>query len=163
MDKETGSLSLTDIEAGLERLMPRGLTDSAREDLESVVEDLASASAVAPFWRKSQVWQSAAAAVLITAVGVSIYVKRGQSTMDVPMLVQVEPSEEDSGIAIREQMTWIDSGADLGVQAVNDAGDVSRGWGYAGVEEERILHIKSGYTVILQRDFAAEVYSASTL
>ena len=163
MDRETGSLSLSEIEAGLERLMPRGLTDSAREDLESVVDELAAEASVIPFWRRATVWQSAAAVLLTAALGGALFVKQSQPAGNLPVLAQLEPLVEDSGIAVLEKMSWIEGGADFGVQAINDEGEVSQVWGYNGVEEERVMHVKSGYEVILQRPFEAELYDISSL
>ncbi|MGJ8724281.1 MAG: hypothetical protein ACSHYB_06975 [Roseibacillus sp.] len=162
MDRDAGSLSLDDIEAGLERLMPRGLTDTAREDLESVVDELASDSKVISFWKRPFVWQSAAA-ILITTLGGALVAKKVPPALNAPAMVPLAVLEVVPGIEILEQMTWIEGGTDLGVQAINDAGDVSRGWSYVGVEEERILHEGSGYEVILQREFEAELYASSSL
>ena len=162
MDKDTGAVSLAEIEAGLERLMPRGLTDSARKDLESVVDDLAAEAEVTPVWKRTPVWQSAAAAVLLAALGGVFFVSQNEVGGGTPALAQLEPTGNDSGIAVLGQTSWIEGGADLGVQTINDEGDVSQGWGYVGVEEERVLHVKSGYEVILQRPFEAELYSASS-
>ena len=163
MDKETGSLNLGEIEAGLERLMPRGLTDSHREHLESVVDGLAAGASVKPFWGRPKVWQSAAAALLVGALGVALFVNQNSAPNSSLALVQEGPSGENSGIQVLEQVSWIESGSELGVEAFNDEGDISRGYGYAGVEEERILHVSSGYEVILQREFETELYSTSSL
>ena len=163
MDKEIGLTSLADIEAGLERLMPRGLTDSAREDLEGVVDDLAAGASIIPIWKRTRVWQSAAAALLIVGVGSALVMRQSPLAEGIPALAQLASSEVDSGIAVLEQVSWIEGGADLGVQSINEEGDVSQGWSYVGVEEESVLHVSSGYKVILQREFGAELYSPSSL
>lgn len=154
--------SLRDIEAGLERLMPRGLSDDARLELEAVVDNLsASADPVISIWRKPVLWSSAAAAILALTVG-SLLIQKGIEDPVVAAVAQ-ESVERPAGIAVLEQKTWIDSGADLGIQSVNEFGETRRGWTYTGVEEERVLHEDSGYEVILQREFEAELYAASSL
>lgn len=152
--------SLADIEAGLERLMPRGLGEETRGELEAMVDDFASkAEGVRG---RSLVWQSLAAALCLAAVGGGIFAVQ-QGDVNSPRLAQLELSGQGAGLEILEQLTWIDGGADLGVRTVSQEGDLSQGWGYSGVEEERLLHSGSGYEVILQRNFEAELYATSSL
>ncbi len=155
-------VGLSEIEASLERLMPRGLGEETRVELELVVDDLVEqAQGFGPRAALSN-WQSWAAVLAVTALGVGFYVQRDVLSQ-APSLAQAEATFSDHGIEVLEQMTWIESGADLGVQALNQEGDVSRKWSYTGVEEERLLHEDSGYEVILQRGFEAELYAASSL
>lgn len=165
MGRDAGQVSLSDIEAGLERLMPRGLSDSAQEELELAVDDLAGGSLIIPVWKRSLGWPSAVAALVVIAFGGAYVVKQGiASPIDSRLaLVADEGAKQRSGIEVRGQTTWIESGVALGVQALDDSGDISRGWSYSGVEEERVFHENSGYEVILQRGFEAEFHSMSSL
>lgn len=167
MDKAGRNLTtIAEIEAGLDRLMPRGLGEEARGDLEATVDHLAQGTSTRGFWgglhSPNAVGQTIAAALVLAALGTGMWVlqKGAHSSREFASLATPELG---SGIEVLAQMTWIESGADLGVQSLGQDGDVSQGWSYTGVEEERILHEDSGYEVILQRDFEAELYAASSL
>ncbi|MDQ8191922.1 hypothetical protein [Roseibacillus persicicus] len=155
--------SLRDIEAGLERLMPRGLSEDSRVELESVIDEFClSAEPTVSFWRKPYLWTSAVAAVVLLGAG-GMFANKGPGQNAVAVLEASDAHFHSSGISVLEKRTWIDSGEDLGIQSLNEFGETRRGWSYSGVEEERVLHEDSGYEVILQREFDAELYAASSL
>lgn len=156
-------VSLGDIEAGLERLMPRGLTEDTRLELESVVEGLAEeveGGAGDSFWHGARFLQ-AAAAVLIAALGLGFFLHTENQVS--PVLASLDGASQEHGIELLEQRTWIESGSELGSRTIDEAEEVSQGWSYSGVEEERLLHGDSGYEVILQREFEAELFASSSL
>ena len=162
-DDFSNEVDLSEIEAGLERLMPRGLSDDTFQNLESVVEELveqAPVSTNSSTWSRRGLWQ-AAAAVALVGVGLS-FVFRQQQANDLG-LVEVDGIYFEEAIELLAQRTWIESGSDLGTQSVSQSEEVSQGWGYTGIEEERVRHADSGYEVILQREFDAELYSVSSL
>ena len=156
-------MSIEEIEAGLERLMPRGLTEDTRLELEGVVEDLAEGADNVrgeSFWRRPLAWQ-AAAAVLIAGVGVSLFLQT--ESQNLPDSGFVKTGIARDGFEVLGQRTWVEAGSGMGALTIDESEEVSQGWSYSGIQEERVLDADSGYEVILQRNFDADVFSASSL
>lgn len=160
MDREP--LGFSEIEAGLERLMPRGLGNETRDQLHGLIDDLAAESPGKPLRKKAAFWQAAAAAVVLVGLTGAIASWKGSPRAE-HALASLGASLDQPGLEVIEQKTWIDSGTDLGMLSHDETGEVSRGWSYSGVEEERLLHEDSGYEVILQRKFEAELHASSSL
>lgn len=156
------------IEAGLQRLMPRGLSEESQQDLEGVIDGLAGEVAL-NFRQRCQQWApphlgaSLAAAFLLslTAWGVFSVNSARQGADESRSLVSLDGGAS-SAISVLESRVWVDGGEDLGIRAVDEYGDAQRGWSYVGVEEERVLHEDSGYEVILQREFEGEHYASTS-
>lgn len=155
------------IEAGLQRLMPRGLSDESQQGLEEVIDGLAAQSRLTIGQRGRRLltpqFGPAMAAVLLLSVtvwGVFSFQASQEGTARGPSLAFLDARESESGaISVLESRVWLNGGEDLGIRAVDDYGDAQRGWSYVGVEEERVLHEDSGYEVILQREFEGEHYA----
>ena len=176
MDNENHSgsgMSLSEIEAGLERLMPRGLNDDTCHDLEAVVDDLAAEAcptsfalfgdAEAPRTNSSRIWQ-VAAALTVGALGLAWLSQSQDQTA--PGLVSVgtaAAAEVSFPIEILAETAWIETGSELGSNGLSQSEEVSQGWRYSGIKEERLRHESSGYEVILQCEFDAELYADSSL
>ena len=171
MGKSKSETSLEAIEAGLERLMPKGLNDVARIELEETVDNLAASTSTAPisrdkFWSKASFLKIAASLAVVSAVGAVYLSEKGikhPSVAVVPELNEVSSSDEIEPFQFVGHRTWIQSGRELEPQPVDQFEEVSRGWGYSGIEEERIHHVSSGYEVIVQRGFDAELHSMGSL
>ncbi len=168
MDKRGGEkVSLSEIEAGLERLMPRGLAEDARLEMEAVVVGLAAEAQVvnvvsADFrWPRRLFW-AAAAVMMISAFGVGFLLLGEKSAPS--LVLEKEEFSHEAGIQLVESRAWVERGSELDLQVVAENEEVSKGWSYSGVEEERLLHEDSGYEVLLQRSFETVLYaSASSL
>lgn len=154
--------SLKGIEAGLERLMPRGLGEQARVEMEVVIDDLVASALPVPIWKRLERWHSVAAALVLVALGGAFFAFQ-QNSQARPILASLAVSETGNGIEVLEQMSWIEGGADFGMQTFSDEGEIGRGMSYIGVEEERVHHENTGYEVILQREFEAGVFVSSSL
>ncbi|MBK1835084.1 hypothetical protein [Roseibacillus ishigakijimensis] len=165
------SMGIKEIEAGLERLMPRGLGNETLEDLEVLIDEMAeeapaSLSAGRPYrWSLSLGF---AAALLLSVGGMAWHfsAREGESRMRAAVSADGEALEAfapATGIELLAQQTWIESGSELGIQPLSETGEARRAWSYSGVEEERVLHQGTGYEVIIQREFDAELYAASSL
>ena len=154
-------VSLQEIEAGLERLMPRGLSEETRLNLESVVDGLASEAcpvARASSWVRPVFW--AAAAAFLVAAGTLLILENSEQTSFELAFAEAAASPR---VELLNHRTWIESGSELGARTFDEVEEVSQGWSYSGVEEERVLHQSSGYEVILQREFTADYFSTSSL
>lgn len=161
MDRSANQTSLQEIEAGLERLMPRGLGEEARVELEVVLDDLAAGTLPVPLWQRLERWYSVAAALVLMALGGGFFAFQQYSQAQ-PMLASLTASEAGNGIEVLERMTWVERGADFGMQALDEVGELGRGLSYIGVEEERVRHEDTGYEVILQRPFEAGIVVTSS-
>ncbi len=166
MDKHSSN-SLQEIEAGLQRLMPKGLSDLSRDELETVIDELASKSELKSAFPSRQNWLQVAAVITLGGVAVwsTMVLGNGRSNSSLVEAPALSGSLNvvEQAFEVLEQRTWIESGTDLGMQTIDQGGELSRGWSYTGVEEERLLNERSGYEVILQREFEAELYAATSL
>lgn len=159
------------IEAGLQRLMPRGLSNESQQGLEEVIDALAAQSELTIGQRGraslTPAFGPALAAVLLlglTVWGLFSFQASQQRPRESPFFLSLDASSAESGnISILESRIWLNGGEDLGIRAVDEYGDAQRGWSYVGVEEERVLHEDSGYEVILQREFEGEHYASTSL
>ena len=167
--------NFSEMEARLERLMPRGLSDDFHQEMTVTIDELAaeaelSQGGVGGVLRRMTMNPSArgiAAVLAVSAVSLGIWngVIQRSSTANAANALAALHSETLSGggIEVLESSVWIDSGADLGIHSIDEFGEARHRWSYAGVEEERVLHQDTGYEVILQREFEREYYATTSL
>lgn len=150
---------LRDIEAGLERLMPRGLSEEASERFEGVIDELAENSAPGNLFPW---WQTMAATIVVGAgvFAVNPFPKPGGT-----MAAVGGPASEMLGqpVEVLEQTVWLENGGDDGIKEMGDSGETRRAWWFTGVEEEKVRHAETGYEVTLQREVNGEVYLMTSL
>lgn len=146
-----------DIEKSLQRLMPRGLGEEVREDLEAIIDDLAG-EAQTTSRMPGVVWWSLAATIAIFVFSLGLVLKGGLHWKQGALVSLEEPAFE-----LIEQSVWLEQEQDEGLRAMNEAGDAMRALSYQAVEEERVRDLQSGYVVTLQREFDGEVYLATSL
>jgi hypothetical protein len=166
-----------DVEAALGKLMPRGLGEDARIQLETVIDELSAESRPSRLNLKSRLihlpalpFPQTVAALLCCgflgwgAYAVSMDGQRSSSAgyATIGASNQSVPASEPE-IEVLTQSVWIDGGENLGIRPVNEAGDTRQGWSYHGVEEERLLHGDSGYEVVVQREFEGQHFANTTL
>ncbi len=128
----------SDIEASLERLMPRGLANDSLERLEGVIDDLSLdadfAAPLNPVFKRTQIFKSLAAVLLLGVFGVAVWSQLNRSGHGI--LESAVSSIHDSHqatIEVLEQRVWLDGGEDLGIQPINESGEVHQGLSFAGV------------------------------
>ena len=152
-------MSLSEVEAGLERLMPRGLSDDALSRLEGLVDEQVAEQElpVRNDWKRGLL--SCAALFAISFALVTWWAKSPSGAELAVASLMSTPSK----ISILERNSWIEGETELGLQVIAETGEAHQGYGFVGVEEERVRHEESGYEVVLQREFEAEFFTASSL
>ncbi len=141
--------SMKRMEARLESLMPKGISDCGRERLEETIDELAATTPVAG--NSSWKWAVGAAACLGLAAGLGLL--RGPEevgpVVEVPtvpvegvVLAVYEPVVETLASSLQ-----VDGRFDEGWAVVEGDGVPHRYWGYELTDEEEVVDEESGYTV----------------
>ncbi|MDP0489798.1 MAG: hypothetical protein Q7Q71_01960 [Verrucomicrobiota bacterium JB023] len=148
--------NLDDMERSLERLMPRGMGDETRLRLEGVIDELAASTP--PRMRR---WPWALAASIVVALSATAMMQ--ESRPEAGGAGFTAEQSEETEFELLEKGLWLEEGRDEGIQATTDDGQAMRAFSYVAIEEERLLHPQTGYTVVVQRELEGEQYFSTSL
>lgn len=135
---------LAQVERGLERLIPRGFSESGRASLDALIDELAaevSPQAPQAKWPQRVMWGAAAAVTLAAAwsVAVSGGEKRGPAVTQLAE-AELEPElmvESENVVAVEEDSAML----------ADDDGGLHRAWRVTVVNEERFHDPATGHDV----------------
>lgn len=146
--------TLQRLEARLEALVPKGISDHGRERMEEVIDKLASEVPLVHSGGGMWKWPVGAAACLGLAAGLALL--RGPDgpgalvempEVSVARVARVAWADYEPGVETMASSLQVDERFDEGWVVVDGAGLPHRYWAYELTDEEEVLDEESGFTV----------------